>query len=91
MRIEPIQIECALSQSTSNWIDRLCSVCAREYVIICVSMRCEAASAMASGWTTEETGALVGIWRQVNVQNELDAVARVVSSARELSFPLRLS
>ena len=28
------------------------------------------------GWTTEETGVLVIIWRQANVQSELDGVAR---------------
>ena len=43
------------------------------------------------GWMTEETGALVSIWRQANVQNELDAVARVVSSPREVLVPSRLS
>ena len=32
---------------------------------------------MAAGWTTEETGALVSIWGQANVQNELDAVSGV--------------
>ena len=31
---------------------------------------------MAVGWTTEETGALVSIWGQANVQNELDGVGR---------------
>ena len=31
---------------------------------------------MAAGWTTEETGALVSIWGQANVQNELDGIAR---------------
>ena len=46
---------------------------------------------MAAGWKTEETGALVSIWGQANVQNELDAVARVVSSAREVPLPWRLS
>ena len=27
---------------------------------------------MAAGWTKKETGALASIWRQPNVQNELD-------------------
>ena len=40
------------------------------------------------GLTTEKTGDLVSIWGQANVQNELDAVARVVSSAQEVPFPL---
>ena len=31
---------------------------------------------MAAGWTMEETGALVSIWGQANVQNELDGIAR---------------
>ena len=31
---------------------------------------------MAAGWTTEETGALVSIWGQANVQNKLDGIAR---------------
>ena len=31
---------------------------------------------MTAGWTTEETGALVNIWGQANVQSELDGVAR---------------
>ena len=39
------------------------------------------------GLTTEKTGDLVSIWGQANVQNELDAVARVVSSAQEVPFP----
>ena len=46
---------------------------------------------MASSWMTEETGALVSIWGQANIQIELDAVARVVSSAREVPFLSRLS
>ena len=56
---------------------------------------------MAASWTTEVTGALVSIWGEANVQNELDGVARnrtifvsavrVVSSAREVPFPSRLS
>ena len=33
-------------------------------------------------------GDLVSIWGQANVQNELDAVTRVVSSAQEVPFPL---
>ena len=40
---------------------------------------------------TEETKALVraliSIWGQANTQNVLDAVARVLSSAREVPFP----
>ena len=43
------------------------------------------------GLTTEKTGDLVSIWGQANVQNELDTVARVVSSAQEVPFPSRLS
>ena len=43
---------------------------------------------MAVGLTTEKTGDLVSIWGQANVQNELDTVARVVSSAQEVPFPL---
>ena len=39
---------------------------------------------MAKGLTMEKTGDLVSIWGHANVQNELDAVARVVSSAREV-------
>ena len=31
---------------------------------------------MSSGWTTEETRALVGVWGQANVQSELDGVTR---------------
>ena len=31
---------------------------------------------MAAGWTAEETGALISIWGQANVQNELDGVTR---------------
>ena len=48
---------------------------------------------MAAGLTTEKTEDLILVsnWGQDNVQNELDAVARVVSSAREVSFPSRLS
>ena len=38
--------------------------------------------AIAVGWTTEETGALVSTWGQANVQNELDALAHVVSCPR---------
>ena len=40
------------------------------------------------GLTTVKTGDLVSIWGQDNVQNELDAVARVVSSPQEVPFPL---
>ena len=43
------------------------------------------------GLTTEKTGNLVSNWGQANVQTELDAVARVVSSAQEVPFPSRLS
>ena len=39
------------------------------------------------GLTTKKTGDLVSIWGQANVQNELDAVARVVTSAQEVPFP----
>ena len=39
------------------------------------------------GLKTEKTGDLISIWGQANVQNELDAVARVVSSAQEVPFP----
>ena len=46
---------------------------------------------MAAGWTTKETGVLVSVWGQANVQNELHAVSRVVSSAREVPVPLRIS
>ena len=56
-----------------------------------VLARCETASAMAVGLTMEKTRDLVSIWGQANVQNELDAVARVVSSAQEVPFPSRLS
>ena len=31
---------------------------------------------MSSGWTVEETRALVGVWGQANVQSELDGVTR---------------
>ena len=31
---------------------------------------------MAAGWSVEETRALVGVWGQANVQNELDGVTR---------------
>ena len=31
---------------------------------------------MSSGWTTEETRALVGVWGQANVQSKLDGVTR---------------
>ena len=40
------------------------------------------------GVMTEKTGDLVSIWGQANVQNGLDAVARVVSSAQKVPFPL---
>ena len=40
------------------------------------------------GLTTEKTGDLVRFWGQANVQNEIDAVARVVSSSQEVPFPL---
>ena len=40
------------------------------------------------GLTTEKTGDLISIWGQANVQNALDAVARVVSSTQEVPFPL---
>ena len=43
------------------------------------------------GLTTEKTGDLVSICGQANVQNELDAVARVVSSGQEVPFPSTLS
>ena len=33
-------------------------------------------SAMAAGWTAEETRALVSVWSQSNVQNHLDVVTR---------------
>ena len=33
-------------------------------------------SAMAAGWTAEETRALVSVWSQTNVQNQLDGVTR---------------
>ena len=31
---------------------------------------------MASGWTTEETRALISVWSQANVQTQLDRVWR---------------
>lgn len=31
---------------------------------------------MAAGWTSEETSALVSVWGQTNVQNQLDGVTR---------------
>ena len=31
---------------------------------------------MASGWNTEETKAIVGVWGEANVQKQLDGVAR---------------
>ena len=40
------------------------------------------------GLTTEKTGDLVRFWGQANIQNEIDAVARVVSSSQEVPFPL---
>ena len=40
------------------------------------------------GLTTEKTGDRVSFLGQANVQNELDAVARVVSSSQEVPFPL---
>ena len=43
------------------------------------------------GLTMEKTGDLVNFLGQANVQNELDAVARVVSSSQEVPFPLELS
>ena len=43
---------------------------------------------MAVGLMTEKTGDLVRFWGQANVQNEIDAVARVVSSSQEVPFPL---
>lgn len=33
-------------------------------------------SAMSSGWTHEQTRALVSVWSQANVQSELDGVTR---------------
>ena len=48
---------------------------------------------MAAGWTTEETGALVSIWGQANVQNELDGIAsnrtvfeKIAKEMAELGF-----
>ena len=44
----------------------------------------------AVGLTTEKTGDLVSIWGQANVHNELDAVARVLSSALGRGFAAKL-
>lgn len=33
-------------------------------------------STMAAGWTTEETKALIGVWGEANVQDQLDNVKR---------------
>ena len=46
---------------------------------------------MSSGWTTEETRALVGVWGQANVQSELDGMARNRSIYARTFFPWRLS
>ena len=43
---------------------------------------------MAVGLTTEKTVDLVRFWGLANVQNEIDAVARVVSSSLEVPFAL---
>ena len=88
MRIEPIHFA-RWFESSSNWIGHAhVNKRNRELCTIHVRARCETASAMAVGLTTEKTGDLVSIWGQANVQNELDAVARVVSSAQEVPFPL---
>ena len=44
-------------------------------VRVCVTTR-TLVSAMAAGWTAEETRALISVWSQTNVQNQLDGVTR---------------
>ena len=44
------------------------------------------AQCIAASWTTEETRAVGCIWGQAKVQNELDAIDRVVSSVGEVPF-----
>ena len=92
MRIEPIHFA-RWFESSSNWIAMRTwiYVFANFVLYMCEHGTKHAASAMAVGLTTEKTGDLVNFWGQANVQNELDAVARVVSSAQEVPFPSRLS
>ena len=44
---------------------------------------------MAAGWTADETRALVGIWGQENIQNELDGVARNRTIYEKIAKELR--
>ena len=55
----------------------------------CILYMCEHGAKLQVGWMTEETGALVSIWGQNNVQNELDAVSSrsVLSFEALLAFP----
>ena len=83
MRIEPINFA-RWFESSSNWIGHAhVNTRNRELCTIHVSTvrNCEC---NGCGFA----GDLVSIWGQANIQNELDAVARVVSSAQEVSFPL---
>ena len=53
----------------------LCTGAWRTRVRIRVATR-TLVSAMAAGWTAEETRALVSVWSQTNVKNQLDGVTR---------------
>lgn len=48
---------------------------------------------MAAGWTTEATRALLSIWREQNIQDQLDGIVRdkfiyekITESLRELGY-----
>ena len=45
--------------------------------------------AMAAGWSTEATRALVSVWSQENVQSELDGVSRNRTIFERISNELR--
>ena len=45
--------------------------------------------AMAAGWSTEATRALVSVWSQENVQSELDGVSRNRTIFERISKELR--
>ena len=57
----------------------------------CLALALHAHTRMSSGWTTEETRVLVGVWGQANVQSELNGMARNRSIYARTFFPWRLS
>ena len=95
MRIEPIHFA-RWFESSSNWIGlahvnkRNRELCMYMYVLYMCEHGAKLASAMAAGFTTKKTEDSVSIWGQANVQNELDAVARV-SSRGSLSLEALLA